>query len=432
MVKYQAVRGTKDILPAEALHFQKLESTARSLFGRFGFDEIRTPTFETVDLFQRSLGETTDVVQKEMYVFEDRGGRKLSLRPEGTAGVVRAFIEHHLSQNAPVCKLFYIGQMFRAERPQAGRYREFWQIGGEYFGNASPVADAEVLLFLHTLYNRLGLIEARLKINSLGDANCRPQYIQALQEFLKTVQNPPLCEDCLRRIDKNPLRALDCKIDGPRIEKDVPQINTYWCEPCRKHFDTVRHLLDKAGAKYEVSPRLVRGLDYYTRTVFEVTTTLLGAQDALAAGGRYDRLVKELGGPDVPAIGFALGSERTIEALKVAHADQPARKEPDALRFFVAALGETAIPTAFQVLALLRTSPELAAKKVLVEGGFFDKKLGGQLTIAARMGSTHCVILGDDEVQKGDITLKDLRTSKQESLKQKDLLSHLLSLATPA
>src|SRR5438552_3940342 len=225
MPKYQAARGTKDILPADAARFQHLESEARALFARFGYQEIRTPTFESAGLFQRSLGETTDVVQKEMYVFEDRGGRKLALRPEGTAGVARAFIEHHLSQSAPFCKLFYIGPMFRAERPQAGRYREFWQIGAEYFGNASPTADAELLLLVQTLFRELGLKDARLKINSLGDAKCRPKYLEALTGYIKRLKN--LCDDCQARVKKNPLRVLDCKVDGPKLT-DVPTIDKFW------------------------------------------------------------------------------------------------------------------------------------------------------------------------------------------------------------
>src|SRR5690349_21372606 len=241
MAKFQAIRGTKDILPKDAALFQKLEQTARALFKRFGFEEIRTPTFETVELFQRSLGDTTDVVQKEMYVFEDRGGRKLALRPEGTAGVVRAFIEHHLSQTLPFCKLFYIGQMFRAERPQAGRYREFWQIGAEYFGNPSPAADAELLILVDALFSGIGVPDTTLKINSLGDAECRPKYLAALRAYIQD-RKSSLCEDCQRRAETNPLRVLDCKIDGPKL-KDVPTIDTFWCDKCRPHFEEVVRLL---------------------------------------------------------------------------------------------------------------------------------------------------------------------------------------------
>ena len=372
MPKYQAVRGTKDILPADGAHFQSLEAAARALFARYGYQEIRTPTFETVDLFQRSLGETTDVVQKEMYVFEDRGGRKLALRPEGTAGVVRAFIEHHLSQTHPFCKLFYIGPMFRAERPQAGRYREFWQIGAEYFGNASPSADAELLLLVQTLFRTLGLTDAHLKINSLGDAELPAEIPRGIDRYIQGIL-PTFCEDCQRRAEKNPLRVLDCKVDNPKLV-NVPTIDHFWCDDCRTHFEKVRDLLKQAGGTFDVVPRLVRGLDYYTRTVFEVTSSALGAQDALAAGGRYDKLVKDLGGPDVPALGFAMGAERAIEAI------QATKKEVVKSVFspyiFVAALGEAAAVKAFQLMQQLRQQKDLAKDGFVIEGGFFERSSG--------------------------------------------------------
>jgi histidyl-tRNA synthetase len=426
MPKYQAVRGTKDILPADSAQFQKLESAARALFARYGYAEIRTPTFEAVDLFQRSLGETTDVVQKEMYVFEDRGGRKLALRPEGTAGVVRAFIEHHLSQSSPYCKLFYVGPMFRAERPQAGRYREFWQLGAEYFGNAGPAADAELLALVEALLLGLAIPDVRLRINSLGDQECRPKYLAALRSYLAK-RSAELCEDCQGRIDKNPLRALDCKTDAPKL-KDAPAIDAYWCAPCRTHFTAVTQLLTDSHVSFETAPRLVRGLDYYTRTIFEVTTKALGAQDALAAGGRYDKLVKELDGPDVPALGFAMGMERAIQAMDKVPGTLKF-KVPGTLKVFVAAVGEAASRVAYQMLQMLRHSPELAKINLVAEGGFFEKKLGAQLTIADRVAATHCVILGEDEVQKGEVTLRTMNTSSQERLAQKDLVSKLLAVS---
>jgi histidyl-tRNA synthetase len=426
MSKYQAVRGTHDILPEEAGQFQKLEAQARVLFKQFGFQEIRTPTFEMLDLFHRSLGETTDIVEKEMYVFEDRGGRRLALRPEGTAGVVRAFIEHHLSQTSSICKLFYIGSMFRAERPQAGRYREFWQIGGEYFGNPYPEADAELLLMVQGLYQSLGLSDVQLKLNSLGDEKCRPVYRQALRDYLEA-EKSKLCEDCQRRIEKNPFRILDCKTDGPRLA-GAPTIDGFWCDECKAHFGAVRAHLDKAGAAYVIAPRLVRGLDYYNRTVFEVTTTALGAQDALAAGGRYDRLVKDIGGPDVPALGFALGSERTIAAIKAAAAKEEAGKT--GVRVFVAAQGEDTYPAVFQLLQELRLDKGLREKGILVEGGFFRKKLGAQMTLADRWGASHCVIVGQEELEQGQVTLRFLKSSSQERLARTQLIPHLLRLSS--
>lgn len=425
MSKYQAIRGTKDILPADSQAFQHLEAEARALFGRFGFQEIRTPTFESVDLFQRSLGETTDVVQKEMYVFEDRGGRKLALRPEGTAGVVRAFIEHHLSQTHPFCKLFYIGPMFRAERPQAGRYREFWQIGAEYFGNPAPSADAELLLMVQTLFRGLGLKDAKLKINSLGDSTCRPLYLKALSDHIKDLL-PTLCEDCQRRAEKNPLRVLDCKVDGPKLDK-VPTIDQFWCDPCRVHFTKVQKLLKESGGTFELVPRLVRGLDYYSRTVFEVTSGALGAQDAIAAGGRYDKLVKELDGPDVPALGFALGMERVIQVIRSQEAkDIPAQAK--AVKIFVVAAGEEAVDHANFLLNELRLHADLIRRNIQVEGGYFSKKLGAQLQLADKNGATCALILGEDEIKTHKITLKNLLTGKQETLEKSLLIQHLVGL----
>ena len=424
MPKFQAIRGTKDILPPESAQFQQLEKHARAVLVRFGYQEIRTPTFEGADLFQRSLGETTDVVQKEMYVFEDRGGRKLALRPEGTAGVARAFVEHHLSQSAPFCKLFYMGPMFRAERPHAGRYREFWQIGAEYFRNASPTADAELLLLVQTLFSEMGLQDAQLKINSLGDAECRPKYLAALTSHIQGVLGS-LCEDCQKRAEKNPLRVLDCKVDGPNLSK-IPTLDQYWCADCRSHFAEVQVLLRLAGGSFEVTPRLVRGLDYYTRTIFEVTSKALGAQDALAAGGRYDKLVKDLDGPNSPAIGFALGVERTLQAMSASQKTTENFKE--SLQVFVAALGEEAAVLAFVLLQDLRRDLALAQAGLRVEGGFFDKKLGAQLGLADRLGSTHCVIIGEDEIQKSEVTLRTMKSGLQERVPTTQLSQHLLSL----
>lgn len=424
MPKYQAPKGTKDILSADAASFQELEAAARKFFSRFGFEEIRTPTFESLELFQRAMGETTDVVSKEMYVFEDRGGRKLALRPEGTAGVVRAFIEHHLSQTHPFCKLFYIGPMFRAERPQAGRYREFWQIGAEYFGNAAPAADAELLVMVSRFYESLGIQDRTLKINSLGCSNCRPGYTKALIDFLNS-QRATLDEDCLKRIDTNPLRALDCKVDGPRLEASAPDIADFWDEACKTHFETVKSLLGKAGVAYERNSRLVRGLDYYSRTVFELTSSVLGAQNALAAGGRYDKLVKQMDGPDIPAIGFALGAERTIEAMRAAKGAE-AQAAPGPV--FVAALGDGPATEAFGLLQMLRLSPELAQAGVTVEGGFFEKKLGAQLTFADRLKASYCIIIGEDEVKSGEVTLKFLKEGTQEKLSKDKLVARLLKI----
>ena len=422
MAKYQAVRGTKDIMAADAALFQHLEATAREVFARFGFSEIRTPTFESLDLFQRSIGETTDVVSKEMYVFEDRGGRKLALRPEGTAGVVRAFIEHHLSQTMPFCKLFYIGPMFRAERPQAGRFREFWQVGAEYFGNASPYADADLLLMVHTLFRTLGITDFKLKLNNLGDKASRAAYRDALASYLKS-REATLCEDCRRRIQINPLRALDCKVDGPTLT-DAPTVDQSWTPASRAHFEQVQALLKAQGCAFEWTPRLVRGLDYYNGTVFEITSTALGAQDALAGGGRYDTLVKDMDGPEMPAIGFALGAERTIEVLKTLAKPQAAPTAPPLI--FIAAQGAAPAVQAFALLETLRATPGLR-----VEGGFFEKKFGAQLSLADRLGAAHCVLVGEDEIAKQDVTLRDLKSGAQTRVAQSELPAHLVAISRP-
>jgi histidyl-tRNA synthetase len=417
MAKYQAVRGTKDIMGATAESFSKLETIARLCFQQFGFSEIRTPTFESLDLFQRSIGETTDVVQKEMYVFEDRGGRQLALRPEGTAGVVRAFIEHHLSQTMPFCKLFYIGSMFRAERPQAGRYREFWQVGAEYFGNASAYADAEVLLLVASLFRALGVRDFTLKLNHLGDKETRARYREVLSQYL-SARSSDLCEDCQRRIQVNPLRALDCKIDGPKL-KDAPMVDSVWSPASRAHFEKVQQLLTAQHCPFQINLRLVRGLDYYNGTVFEITSTALGAQDALAGGGRYDGLVKELGGPEMPAIGFALGVERTLDVLKAQAAENQA--SGDAL-IFVVAQGEKAGPEAFSLLQELRAA---RIPGVRFDGGFFDKKFGAQFGYADRMGAATCLVIGDDEVASKSVSLRDMKSGTQERLSRDQVISRL-------
>lgn len=403
-MKIQAIRGTKDILPVDAAQFQKLEAVTRDVMARFGFSEIRTPTFEALELFQRSMGETTDVVQKEMYVLEDRGGRKLALRPEGTAGVVRAFIEHHLSQTMPFSKLFYIAPMFRAERPQAGRYREFWQAGAEYFGNASPFADAEILLLVTALFKALGVQDASLNLNHLGDAASRAAYRAALLAYLEK-RAGDLSEETRARMHQNPLRALDSKVDGPKLG-DAPTVDQHWSAESRAHFDQVQNLLTQQGCRFTFSPRLVRGLDYYNGTVFELTSHALGAQNALAGGGRYDSLVKEMDGPDMPAIGFALGIERTLEVLKALGGEAASASKP---LVFVASQGPAG-SAAFALLERLRRELD----DFRIEGGFFHKKLGAQLGLADRLGAGHCLILGEEEAAQGEVTIRHLKSGRQE------------------
>ncbi|HMA81095.1 MAG TPA: histidine--tRNA ligase, partial [Candidatus Binatia bacterium] len=324
-MKITSIRGFADILPGEVELWQAVEAAARQVFGTYNFSEIRIPILEKTELFSRSIGETTDIVEKEMYTFEDRDGRnpestgatKLTLRPEGTAGVVRAYIEAEMFKVEPVRKLYYLGPMFRRERPQKGRMRQFHQIGAEAFGRGDAFIDAEILLLLHDFFTALGLTEPILELNSLGDSECRPKYRERLLEFLHRRQDK-LCHNCRRRMERNPLRVLDCKEPGCiAATSDAPSILDSLCAACLEHFATVQRLLRDSEVNFALNPRMVRGLDYYCRTTFEWTTALLGAQSAVAAGGRYDGLVQELGGPAIPGVGFAMGVERITMLLNL-------------------------------------------------------------------------------------------------------------------
>ena len=324
-MKITSIKGFADILPEEVGAWQRVEAAARRIFDAYHFAEIRIPIVEKTDLFSRSIGETTDIVEKEMYTFEDRDSRsneatdatKLTLRPEGTAGVVRAYVEAEMYKVEPVRKLYYMGPMFRRERPQKGRMRQFHQIGAEALGRSDPFIDAEILLLLNDFFGAVGLTELTLQINSLGDSECRPQYREKLLAFLKA-REESLCANCRRRIDRNPLRALDCKEPGCiAATQDAPSILDSLCVNCREHFATVQRLLRETNVEYTLNPRMVRGLDYYCRTTFEWTTTQLGSQSAVAAGGRYDGLVEQLGGPAIPGVGFAMGVERLTMFLKM-------------------------------------------------------------------------------------------------------------------
>ena len=324
-MKITSIKGFADILPEEVGAWQRVEAVARRIFDAYHFAEIRIPIVEKTELFSRSIGETTDIVEKEMYTFEDRDSRsneasdatKLTLRPEGTAGVVRAYVEAEMYKVEPVRKLYYMGPMFRRERPQKGRMRQFHQIGAEALGRSDPFIDAEILLLLNDFFGAVGLTELSLQINSLGDSECRPQYREKLLAFLKA-REESLCANCRRRIDRNPLRALDCKEPGCiAATQDAPSILDSLCVNCREHFATVQRLLREINVEYTLNPRMVRGLDYYCRTTFEWTTTQLGSQSAVAAGGRYDGLVEQLGGPAIPGVGFAMGVERLTMLLKM-------------------------------------------------------------------------------------------------------------------
>jgi len=395
----QAIKGVKDILPADMPAWQYLESTARKLFEDYGFTEIRVPVFEYTELFARSIGTSTDIVEKEMYTFEDRDGKKITLRPEGTAGVVRAFVEHKLYADSQLVKLYYQGPMFRHERPQKGRYRQFYQIGAEALGMDHPHVDIEILAMLHTLFARLGITGLTLQVNSLGDSACRGAYRDALKRYL-TAKLPALCSDCQRRYETNPLRVLDCKVDADKFG-DSPVMLDHLCVPCKEHFETVEKGLKKLSIPFEVNPRLVRGLDYYTRTTFEFVMGHLGAQNTVAAGGRYDGLVQEIGGPATPGIGFALGVERAVSLMDTKNLQSP---RPD---LFIAALGQEAV--AF-TLPLVH---ELKSSGIRVDTDYAGGSLKSQMKKADKCGAPHTLIVGEEEIRLQSAVLRNMRTKQQ-------------------
>jgi histidyl-tRNA synthetase len=410
-MKYNAPRGTHDLWAAQAEKLRALENISSRIFKAYNFSEIRFPTFEDAELFTRSIGEATDIVEKEMYVFTDRKGRKLALRPEGTASVVRSYIENNLEQVLGIAKLFYMGSMFRYERPQAGRYREFFQIGAEYFNKPGPAADAEIILLARDILSTAGLKDIEIHINSLGCPKCRPDFRKALKDYLSNCKD--LCGDCVKRIDKNPLRVLDCKIDSPKLQ-NLPKMEDYLCPECKTNFDEVKKLLEKTSCYFIVNHNLVRGLDYYTRTVFEVRSNALGAQDALAAGGRYDSLVKEIGGPDTPAVGFALGSERVIMALDNLNIDIRDTQKP--LLVFIAVSGKELENEAFSMANKLKASCLIGNSKYAVEGPFGAKSLKSQLRLADRLGAGKVIIFGEEEFKRGNVLVKDMVKNTQNEL----------------
>jgi histidyl-tRNA synthetase len=412
-MKVTAIKGFSDILPGEVEIWQEVEARSRQIFRAYNFSEIRIPILEKTELFSRSIGDTTDIVEKEMYTFEDRDSRslddtevtRLTLRPEGTAGVVRAYVESEMYKTEPVRKLYYMGPMFRRERPQKGRTRQFHQIGAEVLGRVDPFMDAEILLLMSDLFSALGLAEPSLQINSLGDAECRPKYREMLLAFLKARQDS-LCDNCQRRIDRNPLRALDCKEPGCiRATRDAPSILDFLCVNCREHFDTVQRLLRETDVQFTLNSRMVRGLDYYCRTTFEWTSTQLGAQSAVAAGGRYDGLVQELGGPAIPGVGFAIGVERLTMLLRMQ--EMPAPPGPSC---FVVWVGERARDWAFPLVRRLRQ------KGLSVELEGESRSLKSQMRRADKLKAALVLIVGDDELVKGKAILRDMASKQQEEI----------------
>jgi histidyl-tRNA synthetase len=412
-MKITSIKGFADIFPGEVEIWQSVEATARRVFNSYNFSEVRIPILEKTELFSRSIGETTDIVEKEMYTFEDRDSRggetaeatKLTLRPEGTAGVVRAYVESEMYKIEPVRKLYYMGPMFRRERPQKGRMRQFHQIGAEALGRGDPYIDAEILLLLHDFFTAVGLTEPSLQINSLGDSACRPGYRETLLAFLRQHKDS-LCANCRRRMERNPLRVLDCKEPGCiEATKEAPSILDSLCAACREHFETVQRLLRQTGVGFTLNPRMVRGLDYYCRTTFEWTTTRLGSQSAIAAGGRYDGLVQELGGPAIPGVGFAMGVERLTMLLRLregAPANGP--------ELFVVWVGESARDWAFPVVHRLRQK----GMTVEIEGEV--RSLKSQMRRADKLRAVSVLIVGDEELANGKAVLRDMATKQQQEI----------------
>lgn len=403
----QALKGTHDILPEEVYKWDYMEGVIRDVCARYGYKEIRTPIIEATELFQRGIGDTTDVVTKEMYTFTDRGNRSVTLRPENTASAVRAYLEHKMYGDQQVHKMFYIGSMFRYDRPQAGRYREFHQFGLEVLGASSPLADAEVIAMACEIFHKLGLRDLNLHLNSIGDKNCRPAYRQKLIEFFEGKKDQ-LCDDCRERLYKNPLRILDCKEEGcKKASVGAPEITDYLCDDCHAKFEAVKHYLDGLGISYTVDPRLVRGLDYYTNTAFEIQYPPLGAQSAVCGGGRYDGLVEEIGGPSTPGIGFAIGLERLLLALEMQNLI-PAPKSQK--RVYIAALGEDAVAEGFKI------QEELRGLGVLTDMDLQGRSLKGQMKQAGKLDSQFTVIIGSNELEKGAAAVKNMADGTQEDI----------------
>jgi histidyl-tRNA synthetase len=398
-------------LPPATETWNRVEALARAVFRSYNYHEIRTPILEETQLFARSVGAETDLVSKEMYVFEDRDGSRLALRPESTASVLRAYIEHRLDQRPGVQKLYYIGPMFRRERPQKGRYRQFYQIGAEAIGSDSPLADAEAIEMAVEFLVRVGLAGARLLLNSVGDRACRPRYAALLQQELKNVAGS-LCADCQRRAKTNPLRVLDCKVEADReMVARLPVIAEHLCEGCRAHFDAVKRHLDERGIAYELSPRLVRGLDYYMRTTFEVVHEALGAQNSVLGGGRYDGLAESLGSrAPAPGIGFSIGEDRLVAILEPAEARS-------SLDLVIAPLGEPALR---QAASLARECRRADVSVEIAEG-----KLKRALELADKLGARFALIVGDRELASGRFTLKNMSTGEQQSLAREEIAARV-------
>ena len=410
-------KGTKDVLPQDSYKWQYVESTAREVAGLFNLKEIRTPTFEHTELFQRGVGDTTDIVTKEMYTFKDKGDRSITLKPEGTAGAVRSFIESGLANGVLPAKMYYITPAFRYERPQAGRLREFHQFGVEIFGAKGAQTDAEAIVMADTLLKKLGL-NVQLYINSIGCPTCRAAFNKALKEFFEpNLEN--LCYDCKTRYEKNPLRLLDCKEENcKKINANAPSILDYLCDDCAAHFEELKACLDLAGVAYEIDPRIVRGLDYYTRSVFEFVSTSIGAQGTVCAGGRYDGLIEELGGNPMPAVGFAAGIERLLIVMEQTGVEIPAPRVPTV---YIAGMDGECRKKAFEIAIALR------AKGVFAEIDHMERSVKAQFKYADKLGAKYVAVIGGNELSEGRANVKCMATGESESVAFADMATYFLT-----
>jgi len=420
-MSYKSVKGTADILPKPAGSVelcQALESISRNIFQKFGYREIRTPIMEEKSLFIKSIGEETDIVTKEMFSFKDRGDREIVLRPEGTAPIVRAYLEANLHKVDVFQKFYYMGPMFRAERPQAGRMRQFHQIGAEAIGSMAPELDAEIIKLMAALLDAMKITGYKIKINNLGCKDDKAALSKTLRDVLAKEKNV-LCDDCKKRLEANPLRVLDCKNESCRsVVRGAFKNVKFLCNKCEEHFNKVMACLNDLGVKYELDPYIVRGLDYYTQTVFEVTHPELGSQDAIGAGGRYDNLISDMGGPNLGAAGFALGVERIL----IVAAKQGITNYPDDKKvIYVATMGENAKKKGFELINLLRGNEW--KEKVSFDTDYENKSLKAQMREADKLGAKYVLIIGDDEIAKGEALLRDMATKGQESVKFQDVLN---------
>lgn len=416
----KAQKGTQDLLPVQTGKWQVVEDVMRSEAKIHGFGEIRTPVFEDTRLFQRSVGETTDVVQKEMYTFNDKGGRSITLRPEGTAGVVRALLEHGLYNEGLPQKLYYFTSCYRYENTQAGRLREFHQFGMEMLGAPSPMADAELISIAKSIFDRLGVRNLRLEINSIGCPDCRAKYYEALKAYFSGYKDQ-LCETCLGRLERNPMRILDCKSPiCSKIAAGAPRMLDYLCDECRVHFESVKSYLDAVKIEYNVNHSIVRGLDYYTKTVFEFVSGDLGAQSTVCGGGRYDGLVEEMGGQHLPALGFGLGMERLIMIMEKQKIEMP---EPETCDIFIAALGEAAKVEAF------RLAHSLQEYSIIAACDLNDRGLKAQMKYADKIGAKYTLVLGDNELKSKKAMVKNMKTGEKEEVDlSKDFVEQFIVL----